>query len=365
MSRSVSLYGVRGCGKSTLCRAAVDGDVAARDALGIPLGATVAMVETEGASEEECAAADARLSQGHDVVLHDGTIGTYRGTGELVALGISHADIAARADSPAWGKRDPYDRAQFTELSRHVAQGCGSVVGATARRLWWHGGQWKNVVHAALDRAAELAPWYQGFTLAGVPVAPPQSVNGEERWQSVKPHLGKLDGARILEVGSNAGYNSIRMAEAGASVVAYEPSARHRAQFQLVAEMGEFPQSTLGRIDLRPEPAQTVPLGDGFDVTLLGSVHYHINRSGTAPYREPRRNYGLPLLRAPLAVVLEDVRAAAKRIVIQTNTDHLLRAEEPYPEASPVDLGGILAAVGFTNIECHAFGHNPILTATS
>jgi SAM-dependent methyltransferase len=80
---------------------------------------------------------------------------------------------------------------------------------------------------------AALEPWLQGpFLLADNLVIPGQWRN-DQRWQTLGAHVGDLGGKRVLDVGSNAGYDPFMLKLRGADeVVACEPFAFFRqAQF--------------------------------------------------------------------------------------------------------------------------------------
>lgn len=71
---------------------------------------------------------------------------------------------------------------------------------------------------------AALEPWLQGpFMLAGNLVIPGVWRN-DQRWESLGEHVGDLDGKRVLDVGSNAGYDPFMFKLRGAGeVLACEP----------------------------------------------------------------------------------------------------------------------------------------------
>lgn len=71
------------------------------------------------------------------------------------------------------------------------------------------------------DRVAELAPWYQNIVVGGVQTANKRDT--EDAWLRIRENFSiKYDGARILDLGCNAGFYSLMAANQGASVIGIE-----------------------------------------------------------------------------------------------------------------------------------------------
>lgn len=198
------------------------------------------------------------------------------------------------------------------------------------------------------QRIQELAPWYHYLVIDGVPTGSPLGLNGQARWEAIRRVLpANLAGLRFLDVGANAGYNSFQAAEQGAIVTAIEGDPRYAAQFRLA--LGSPERAHLGTPPLLVEDhVQKQPLGD-YDIALLGQVHYHLNRSGVPPYRQPR-TAPLPHLNPPLAVVLEDLLQSTAMLVITTSEAHL-RNPQPLPEAHREWVASTLVALGAFGVE--------------
>jgi SAM-dependent methyltransferase len=122
-----------------------------------------------------------------------------------------------------------------------------------------------------LERVRELEPWLQGpFALGGDLV-----IGGawriDHRWQGLRAHVPDVEGRRVLDVGSNAGYDPFMFKLLGAAeVMACEP-------FQFVKQM-EFLESVY-QTGIRPcqmRWQELDPERDGrFDLVHCHGVLYH------------------------------------------------------------------------------------------
>jgi MoaA/NifB/PqqE/SkfB family radical SAM enzyme/2-polyprenyl-3-methyl-5-hydroxy-6-metoxy-1,4-benzoquinol methylase len=286
-----------------------------------------------------------------------------------VFLAAPAAVIEWRSKSKCWGGRGPYNAEQFIEQARQFAQKEHGAFKETPERvstLWWHRDRWYPIKEAAKLIAADLGPWYHYAELAGVPVGPKHGLNGEDKWKALRAVLPqKLEGLRCLDVGANAGYNSFQLAMAGATVEACEADPRYRKQMQAIIEMGPYPIEATRRITVNPASIQTVQLSaNQYDVAILSAVHYHINRTSALPFRAPHGDYNIPLLRPPLAVVLEGLLYSTRLIVMPTNIDHNKRAKDPYPESEPAWLVDCLTKIGYKNAKINpGWKQCPIVTA--
>ena len=228
-------------------------------------------------------------------------------------------------------------------------------VSPNIHHLYWHNDQWMPLVEGVKARIKELAPWYHHADLAGIAVAPPNAANGWEKWGHYRECMPEsLKGLLCLDIGMNAGFNAFSMAREGANVIGYEPDKRFRTQHQLTRELGPDGQEITSRVEVRPALIQSAPIPEKhIDIALLGAIHYHVNRSGFAPYRAPRRDYGIPDLLPPLAVLLEDLLDKAGLVIIGTNKAHADRppAKRPYPESLPEWIMDALIKIGFHDVK--------------
>jgi SAM-dependent methyltransferase/predicted O-methyltransferase YrrM len=80
---------------------------------------------------------------------------------------------------------------------------------------------------------ATLEPWLQGPFLLADNLVIPGMWRNDQRWESLNQHVGALDGKRVLDVGSNAGYDPFMFKLRGAGeVLACEPyEFIHQARF--------------------------------------------------------------------------------------------------------------------------------------
>lgn len=80
---------------------------------------------------------------------------------------------------------------------------------------------------------AALEPWLQGPFLLAENLVIPGVWRNDQRWQTLDEHVGDLKGKRVLDVGSNAGYDPFMFNLRGAEeVIACEPfTFFHQARF--------------------------------------------------------------------------------------------------------------------------------------
>jgi tRNA (mo5U34)-methyltransferase len=134
-------------------------------------------------------------------------------------------------------------------------------------------------------RVAQFPSWHYEFDLGGVrtPLADPAKANrhAERRRYLMDPLLeacgGSLQGKRVLDLGCNAGFWSLRAAEAGAEfVLGVDGRAMHVEQARLVFEVMRVPPA---RYEFRLADVFELDLAEAtFDVVLCLGLLYHVDR---------------------------------------------------------------------------------------
>lgn len=120
-------------------------------------------------------------------------------------------------------------------------------------------------------RAEELQPWLQGPFLLGGDLVVGGAWRNDQRWIGLGAHVPDLAGARVLDVGSNAGYDAFMFKLLGAQhVLACEPFAFIRqAEFLESVYRSGAQFAELGWEDLHPEAHGR------FDLVHCHGVLYH------------------------------------------------------------------------------------------
>lgn len=297
-----------------------------------------------------------KLLEKYDVVMHDyPLLETMSSQDKVVCLSVHPDVMAVRAKTPAiWRTRSPFDRKKWTDIARAIVFYRGRLWKGNYESciLWWSDDRWISLEEGAQYEIDRLGPWYQQHNVLGSSTG--SHLNGKRRWDVIRSHLpSELDGFRFLDIGANAGYNSFQAAQNGCTVTAVEVTERYLSQFDLVSIMGEFEPSVVSRIELVRQFVQLLPLSKRrWDTALLCCVHYHINRSGTKPYRQPKKDYGFPWLFPPLAVVLEDLAESTAQLLLVTNLPRITQ-DAGQPEADPENIRLMLEATGWVNISVH------------
>jgi tRNA (mo5U34)-methyltransferase len=122
-----------------------------------------------------------------------------------------------------------------------------------------------------LARADELQPWLQGPFWLGGDLVIGGTWRNDQRWVGLAPHLPEdLSGTRVLDVGSNAGYDPFMFRKRGAEVLAAEPfSFIEQARF-----LEEVYRSGVDFQPLRWEDLDPAVHGT-FDLVHCHGVLYH------------------------------------------------------------------------------------------
>lgn len=121
------------------------------------------------------------------------------------------------------------------------------------------------------EALGSLKPWRKGpFQFADIVID--TEWRSDFKWERVSPHLGALEGARVLDVGCGNGYHSWRMlASQPELVIGIDPSVLFNMQFQAVQHYAQDE-----RIFLLPLTIQQMPENmQWFDRVFSMGVLYH------------------------------------------------------------------------------------------
>lgn len=106
--------------------------------------------------------------------------------------------------------------------------------------------------------SAELGPWFHNLHLPdGTETAPDHPLGDFPRfkWDCIAPLLpADLSGWRVLDVGCNAGFYTIALAQRGAAVLGVDIDARYLAQARWAAAAARTPVPPRRRRTRRPPP---------------------------------------------------------------------------------------------------------------
>jgi len=116
----------------------------------------------------------------------------------------------------------------------------------------------------------ELHPWRKGpFDLFGIEIDAEWRSN--IKWRRLAPHLGRLDGKTVLDIGCGNGYYALRALGAGAdALLGVDTSPLHVIQFQALAKYLRAESAEIILMDCGDLPREQV-----FDTVLSMGVIYH------------------------------------------------------------------------------------------
>jgi len=161
-----------------------------------------------------------------------------------------------------------------------------------------------------------LAPWFHNLHLPDGRQTAPDHPLGDFpafKWAELGPALPEdLSGARVLDIGCNAGFYSLALASRGASVLGVDADAHYLRQAAWARERHGISETQLGLRQM--QIYELAGLDERFDLVLFLGVLYH--------------------LRYPLLALDIVARRVRDRLVLQTLTMPGEEVAEP-----PEDLG--------------------------
>ena len=123
---------------------------------------------------------------------------------------------------------------------------------------------------------AELGPWFHNLHLPdGSQTAPDHPLGDfpKMKWDVLAPLLPTdLQGARVLDIGCNAGFYTLELARRGANVLAIDPDPHYLRQARWAAERCGLQE----RIDWRELQVYDISRLGQFDLVLFMGVFYHL-----------------------------------------------------------------------------------------
>ncbi|MCB2053152.1 MAG: TIGR04290 family methyltransferase [Geminicoccaceae bacterium] len=128
---------------------------------------------------------------------------------------------------------------------------------------------------SAEAQVRRLGPWFHNLHLpGGLETAPDHHLGDFPRfkWLQIAPHLPfDLTGARVLDIGCNAGFYSFALAERGASVLGIDTDEHYLRQARWAKE-----RFAADRVTFERRSVYEVHELGRFDIVLFMGVFYHL-----------------------------------------------------------------------------------------
>lgn len=177
------------------------------------------------------------------------------------------------------------------------------------------------------------------------------------KWQRVAPHLGSLEGRRVLDVGGGSGYHGWRMAGAGAdTVIIIDPSCLFYHQFMAIRHfVGAADAHTYTHAKDRgryrthyiPVPLEALPAHSQlFDTVFSMGVLYHRQ----SPFEHFQQLRGQLVKGGELVLETLVVEGDANTVLVPH--DRYAQMNNVYFLPSVAALIGWLEKAGFSDVRC-------------
>ncbi|WP_201549899.1 tRNA 5-methoxyuridine(34)/uridine 5-oxyacetic acid(34) synthase CmoB [Psychrobacter fjordensis] len=177
------------------------------------------------------------------------------------------------------------------------------------------------------------------------------------KWQRVAPHLGSLEGRRVLDVGGGSGYHGWRMAGAGAdTVIIIDPSCLFYHQFMAIRHfVGAADAHTYTHAKDRgryrthyiPVPLEALPAHSQlFDTVFSMGVLYHRQ----SPFEHLQQLRGQLVKGGELVLETLVVEGDANTVLVPH--DRYAQMNNVYFLPSVAALIGWLEKAGFSDVRC-------------
>ncbi len=166
------------------------------------------------------------------------------------------------------------------------------------------------------------------------------------KWDRVAPHLGNLQGRRVLDVGGGSGYHGWRMAGMGAeTVIIVDPSCLFYHQFMAIRHF--IGNADHYRTHYIPVPLEALPEHSQlFDTVFSMGVLYHRQ----SPFEHLQQLRGQLVKGGEL--VLETLVIDGDENTVLVPHDRYAQMNNVYFLPSVAALIGWLEKVGFNNVRC-------------
>lgn len=200
-----------------------------------------------------------------------------------------------------------------------------------------------ELLHSQLKN---MSPWRKGpYNLFGIFID--TEWRSDWKWQRIEPHISKLHGRRVLDVGCGSGYHCWRMLGAGAEyVLGIDPTLRFLIQ-QMICQ--HYIQSS--KFDFIPLGIEELPEKMSyFDTTFSMGILYHRRdmQQHIHELRDTLRDGGELILET--LIVDEDCDGLVDGVLIPKDRYAAMRNVWNIPTIARLERE--LQLAGFTNIQC-------------